>query len=113
MPTRNIVLPITLDTETVVYASVLSLDGEEEVASRSIVFDGVIPIVQGIAAQLAQAFAAIQPDKASVEFGLKLSTKAGALTALLVDGSGDASLKIGLEWITPRSVSDEIVNAGK
>ncbi len=40
----------------------------------------------------------LMPTKASVEFGVSFSVKAGKLTSLLVDGQGDASLTVALEW---------------
>ncbi len=40
----------------------------------------------------------VMPTKATVEFGVSFSIKAGKLVSLMVDGKGDASLKVTLEW---------------
>jgi Trypsin-co-occurring domain 1 len=61
-------------------------------------FDGIRDTVSAIAGKLAEACRHVQPDEASVEFGLSLVAQAGKLTGLLVDGSGSASLKITLSW---------------
>lgn len=40
----------------------------------------------------------VKPRSASVEFGLEVSFEEGKLTALLVQGSGTASVNITLQW---------------
>lgn len=42
------------------------------------------------------------PTKASVEFGLGFGIRAGKLASMLVDGKGEASLKVILEWEADR-----------
>jgi hypothetical protein len=64
-------------------------------------FDGVRATVEGIAAELAQAWATVKPSEASVEFGLKLTAKSGKLTGLIVEGGGEASLTVTLRWQRP------------
>jgi hypothetical protein len=61
-------------------------------------FENVRGAVEGIATELRQACTRARPDEASVEFGLGLVVKSGKLSALLVDGSGSASLKVSLTW---------------
>lgn len=64
-------------------------------------FDGVRATVEGIAEELAQAWEKVKPTEASVEFGLKLTAKSGRLTGLVVEGGGEASLKVTLTWKRP------------
>jgi hypothetical protein len=64
-------------------------------------FDGVRATVEAVAAELAQAWEKVKPSEASVEFGLKLTAKSGRLTGLLVEGGGEASLKVTLTWKRP------------
>lgn len=40
----------------------------------------------------------VKPTKATVQFGVGFSITGGKLTSLIVDGKGDASLLISLEW---------------
>ena len=60
--------------------------------------DAVAEVLEGISTKLQSAVAKAAPDKVSVELGLELVVKAGKLTALVVEGQGTASLKVGLEW---------------
>jgi Trypsin-co-occurring domain 1 len=61
-------------------------------------FDGVVDSIRKLTRQLTEALEEVKPDKASLEFGVDVGVEAGQLTALLVKGSGNASLKITLEW---------------
>ena len=61
-------------------------------------FDGVIGAIEGIAMAVQQALVNVKPKKATVEVGLELGVEAGKLTALLVKGTGKASLKVSLTW---------------
>jgi hypothetical protein len=61
-------------------------------------FDGVRSTVEAIATELAQVWDKVKPSEATVEFGLNLTAKSGKLTGLVVEGGGEASLKITLTW---------------
>ena len=61
-------------------------------------FQGVRETVTAIGAELSQAWQTIKPDEAQVEFALKVTAKSGRLTGLLVEGGGEASLKVTLTW---------------
>jgi len=58
----------------------------------------VMGTLEGMSVAVKSALAKAAPDKASVEFGLELAVRAGALTAMLVGAEGNASLKVTLEW---------------
>jgi hypothetical protein len=66
-------------------------------------FDGVRDTLEAVAGQLGLVWQKVQPAEATVELGFSLSTKTGKLTALLVEGSGEASLKVTLTWKPPDS----------
>lgn len=70
-------------------------------------FDGVKATVMAIANELASIWNSVRPDEAKVEFGLKFVAKPGKLTALLVEGGGEANLNIALTWKKP---SDTVVS---
>ncbi len=38
------------------------------------------------------------PTKATIEVGFEIAVKSGKLTAILVEGSGTASMKVTMEW---------------
>lgn len=61
-------------------------------------FEGVRNTVEEIGSQLSAAWDRVKPREAVVEFGLTLTAKSGKLTGLLVDGEGEASLKVTLTW---------------
>ncbi len=58
----------------------------------------VMGTLEGMSLAVKSALAKAAPDKVAVEFGLEMAMKAGALTAMLVDGRGSASLRVTLEW---------------
>lgn len=58
----------------------------------------VMGALEGMSAAIKSALVQASPDRVSVEFGLELAIKSGALTAMLVGGEGNASLKVTLEW---------------
>jgi Trypsin-co-occurring domain 1 len=64
-------------------------------------FGGVRATVEGIAAELVQAWEKVEPSEACVEFGLKLTAKSGKLTGLVIEGGGEASLRVTLRWQRP------------
>jgi hypothetical protein len=73
--------------------------GVETVGLEAVLsFDGVRDTVETIAATLANVWERVRPSEASVEFSLALSVKSGRLTGLLVEGGGEASLKVNLVW---------------
>lgn len=54
--------------------------------------------IVGIAKTIKGTLDEVKPTKASVEFGLEFGFESGKLTALIVQGSEKANLKIALEW---------------
>lgn len=67
-------------------------------AASAFDLDAIADVLEGISTKLQSAFAKAAPDQVSVELGLELVVKAGKLTALVVEGQGAASLKVGLQW---------------
>jgi hypothetical protein len=61
-------------------------------------FEGVRETVTAICKELAKAWEVVKPAEASVELALKLVAKSGKLTGLLVEGGGEAALKVTLTW---------------
>lgn len=61
-------------------------------------FEGVGETVTAIGKELAQAWDVVKPAEASVELALKLVAKAGKLTGLLIEGGGEAAMKVTLTW---------------
>ena len=80
---------------------VMALDygGAEDVAAVGpLSLDGVIDTIKELAGAIKAAIDTVAPEKASVKFGVQVAFKAGRLTSWLVEGSGQASLKVTLGW---------------
>jgi hypothetical protein len=61
-------------------------------------FEGVRETVTAICKELGKAWEVVKPAEAKVELALKLVAKSGKLTGLLVEGGGEAALKVTLTW---------------
>ncbi|MFD3335691.1 CU044_2847 family protein [Streptomyces sp. NPDC058700] len=61
----------------------------------------VTEALSSFAGQIGDALHRAAPDRATVEFGCQLGLDAGKLTALVVQGSANASLRVTLEWERP------------
>jgi hypothetical protein len=82
----------------IIHVQATMLGGEEDVAGGVMSFDGVADALQEVSKIIAITISSVKPEKASVEFGLEIAVESGKLTAMLVKGSGTASLKVKLEW---------------
>jgi hypothetical protein len=81
------------------YAEVADAGGPQTVGLDEVFsFDGVRNTISAIGHELAQAWEAVKPAEASVELALKLTAKSGKLTGMLVEGGGEASMKVTLTW---------------
>jgi hypothetical protein len=74
------------------------VDPEVDVSMRVPSFSGVVASIKSITTELTAMLDELAPNKASIELGVDVGVEAGQLTALLVKGSGNATLKITLEW---------------
>ena len=74
------------------------LGGEEDVAFTSLPFQEVTHAIEGVAESLMRTLKRVKPQRASVELGVAFGIESGVLTAVLVKGTGNANLKITLEW---------------
>lgn len=61
-------------------------------------FKGVVDTIEALTESLMGALRKAKPDRASLEFGVDIGFESGALTALVVKGTGTATVKITLEW---------------
>jgi hypothetical protein len=75
-----------------------AIDPEQDVSMRIPSFSGVVDAIKSITGELSTMLDELAPNKASIELGVDVGVESGQLTALLVKGSGNATLKITLEW---------------
>ncbi|MEF9880945.1 CU044_2847 family protein [Streptomyces sp. P9-A4] len=71
----------------------------EGIGGRTPDLSAVTRALSSFAAQIGDALHQAAPDRATVEFGCQLGVDAGVLTALVVQGSATASLRVTLEWV--------------
>lgn len=58
----------------------------------------IAAVISKVAKPLKDVWATVQPDNASIEFGLALEGSSGALAALLVNGKAAAHLTVTMSW---------------
>jgi hypothetical protein len=106
---QSLIVPVQLENSTIIRvqatvvgnSSASSLTEEEietDVALNIRPLKEVADAIVGVAETMKAAFDQVKPSKASVEFGLEFGYESGQLTALIVQGTGKANLKISLEW---------------
>ena len=97
-PDREVV-DVVLDDGTTISVVALDYGGAQDVSALDrLVFSEGAQAIKAVAASVKSAIDTIAPDTATVEFGLQVAVKNGSLTGLLVEGSGQASLKVTLGW---------------
>lgn len=88
---------------TTFYVQARTLGGETDVGIKFASFEKVAKGIERFAETLADAWKKAAPSKASVEFDVEFALESGELTALFVNGTTTASMKITLEWDKPSS----------
>lgn len=76
----------------------VSQTGREDVAFDIMPFEQVTETLEGIIEALKVTLDKVQPDKATVKFGVEIAVESGSLSALLMKGSGKGNLEITIGW---------------
>ena len=95
------IVPLQISEDKVVQVQVTVPDGEQDIGIREDIlatFGEVTDAIEEISRAIASSIEKVRPQRASVQFGLAFTVQEGNLTALLVQGSGTASVTITLEW---------------
>lgn len=92
------IVQTTLENGSIISIEADLLGGEEDVAFTSLPFREVTQAIEGVAESLVNTLKRVKPQRASIELGVAFGIESGALTAVLVKGTGNANLKITLEW---------------
>ena len=101
METRTELVRVKISDQVTIMVEVEgdSLGGEEDAGVRDVFqFQEVTDAIEAIANSVTETFKRVKPKKAQVEFSLKMGVESGKLTTLWVKGSGEANLKVMLEW---------------
>lgn len=91
-------IPMELDDGSTLLVEV-EQSGEVQVSVSNFRLDDILDPVQSLSRKMAALAKSISPDEFTAEFGLSFALEAGRLSALLVKGSGEASIKVSLKWI--------------
>jgi len=97
---RSSNVPVQLPNGAIVKVEVAST-GMEDVAFDVKQFQPVADAIEGVVQMIAAPLQKVKPKKATVKFGMELAIESGALTAVIVKGSGKGNLEITLEWEAP------------
>jgi hypothetical protein len=92
---------VTLDG-TRFYIEAVAAGGEQQVSNEVVEsLQTALDSIKAIGHRVAEAAKAIEPDRFSVQLGFTFKLEQGVLVAMLVKGSGTASLTVNLEWDGP------------
>lgn len=103
-----------LDDGTIIDIQANRSTSERDIGSRSnekdkfYEFHEVTAKIESIAQSLKATFDKVKPQNASVEFGLEVGAETGALTAMIVKGTGTAHLTVTLQWSFPKSATTSV-----
>lgn len=99
MDTRSEIIPVKLPSGQTIQVEANVRSREEDVAFGGIpAIEGLSESIEGLSGSILEALKRVRPRKATVEFGLEVGLESGKLTALLVKGTGTATINVTLEW---------------
>lgn len=93
--TRIISVELTDGTNVRIEATPI---GDRKINFPTRPFNEVTVAIESLSQEIAEALQKVNPNKASVTFGIDIGIESGKLTPLLVKGSATANLEITLEW---------------
>jgi hypothetical protein len=88
------------------------LDTERKVSSPTFDLGQVERQLEGIVQGVVAPLRRLAPDKLEVELGIEIAVESGALTALIVKGTGSANLRITLSWEREKDSQNTIERGG-
>jgi len=95
----NALVKVDLGDGRIVAVEARNVSPEKPVGIADVLsFDGVANSIEAVAMRMTTALEHVRPDRAAVEFGVDVGVESGALVGLVVKGTGNATLKVTLEW---------------
>jgi hypothetical protein len=101
MDSSSTIVPVQLKNGAKIRVEVTPVGFEQNVGAGTFRFDDLSEAIEGIADTVLTSLKRAAPQRAEVELGIELGVESGALTALLVKGTGKANLKVKLGWDFP------------
>ena len=90
--------PVQLPNGGEIYIRTKIIEQGGDAGISGLNFDLVHQSIEGIAQVIRDGLKGIKPSKTSVELAFEMGIKSNKLIAILVEGSGKASIKVTLEW---------------
>jgi len=91
-----------LDDGSIIHIQATPLSGAERIADLGpISFTDVTDTIKHLSQAMLTMLKEIKPRSGSLEFGVQVGVQSGKLTALIVQGTATANLKITLQWGEP------------
>jgi len=89
--------PVVAD-ENATGAEDAGLGGRITAAAEVVRLPGFTETVQGVVASVRQAVDVHRPDSMTVEFGVEITMRTGAVLSVLAEGGGKAQVKVTATW---------------
>lgn len=94
-------IPFELEDGSQIYIEA-AISGSEDVSKGIKSFENISKSIESIITTISKPINKVNPDKATVSFGLEIGIQGGSLMAALVRGTGKSNLQITLEWEKPK-----------
>ncbi len=88
------IIPVKLDDGEEILIETRMLGGEQPVSNIIPDFEDVSGQIQKVLSKISDSLTSPSIDTVEVEFSIELAMKSGKLSALVVEGSGKANMKI-------------------
>ena len=102
MAEQTRIISLALPNQKSVRVEAVVLDPEQRISGKEKAFQEVLEVLEGVSAsRLLASWKGSSRPRLTVEFGLRVGLETGGLTALIVKGTGNANMKVTLEWGGP------------
>jgi hypothetical protein len=95
---NSMIVPLILDDGTQIKIEATGSKERDVTTIGELHISEITKLIKGIGASFKDVFESIGPNKVAIKLGLEVSVESGALTALIVKGTGKANFEISLEW---------------
>ena len=94
--------PITvkLDDKTIIQFETTLQRGEKDISDEKIImeYEKFSMSIEKIASKTLEPLKKLNAKKVTLKMGLSLGLESGAITAMLVKGTGNANMEVTIEW---------------
>ncbi len=96
--TRNI--PVKIDASTSILIETVDRGGEQDIANKKLEmkFEDFSKSIEKIATSTLEPLKKTEAKKIAIKMGISIGIESGALTAMIVKGTGNANFEVTIEW---------------